>query len=506
MIPILTNEQIKELDSYTINKRSINSIDLMEIAAREVFFKIAELFDKKTRFSIFCGMGNNGGDGLALSRLLLNNNYSVITYIVKSKNIGSEDFEINLKRLKETNFSNIVEINSNFKEIEFSKNTVIIDSIYGTGLNKQVSGFEAELIKFINNSKLFTISIDVPSGISGDLKFFSSEHAIIKANITYSFQFPKLCFLLPDAAYFCGDWYILDIKLLQKPIEKFKINNFFVTEDYIKSQIHKRDKFSHKGNYGHSLLICGSKDKGGAAILAAKACLRTGCGLLTCHSPSSIVDSMRVAIPEAMFSIDENANFLTEVKELEKYDALAVGPGIGTNALTVNAIKLLIQNSHVPLIIDADALNIISDNKTWLSFLKPNSILTPHPKEFNRLFGSSSCNKERLEIQRKNSIKYQVFIILKGSHTCITTPDGNAYFNSTGNPGMATAGSGDVLTGMLCGLLAQSYSTLMSSLLGVYLHGLSGDIASEITNEHSLIASDIISNIGNAYKHLINQK
>lgn len=506
MIPVLSSVQLKELDEYTIKNTPIESVDLMERAAVAVFYKIVENFDKSTKFSLFCGMGNNGGDGLAISRLLLNNHYRVKTYIVKSKNIGSEDFEINLKRLKETNFSNIIELTEKSQNFEIDSDEVIIDAIFGTGLSYEAKGFTADIIHKINSLNLFTIAIDVPSGLSADIDFFSIKDPVIKADICYSFQYPKLCFFLPETAYYCGDWELLNIKILNKPLERFKLKNFVVTQDFIKSNIYKRDKFSHKGNFGHALLVAGSKNTSGAALLSAKACIRSGCGLLSCHCTSSVAEALRVTLPEAMFSIDDNKDFISSINDIEKFNSIAIGPGIGTSKQTENALKLLIQNSKIPLILDADAINILSNNKTWISFLAEGSILTPHPKEFIRLFGDSKTHKERLELQRAKSIKHQVYIILKGAHTCITTPEGNAYFNSTGNPGMATAGSGDVLTGIICGLLAQSYSSLLSSIIGVYIHGLAGDIALSHQSVQSLIASDIVDNIGNAYNIISNKK
>lgn len=506
MIPVLSSKQIREIDEYTIKNTPINSSDLMERAAVEVFYKLVENFEKGTKFSVFCGMGNNGGDGLAISRLLLNNQYKVKTYIVKSKNIGSEDFEINLKRLKETNFSKIIELTEKSKDFEIGQDEIIVDAIFGTGLKSEVKKLESEIILKINSQNLYTVSIDLPSGLSSDIEFFSPKDPIIKADICYSFQFPKLCFLLAETAYYCGDWELLNINLQTKPIDKFKIKDFVISKEFIASNIHKREKFSHKGTFGHALLIAGSKNTSGAALLAAKACIRSGCGLLSCHCTVSVAKALRVTVPETMFSIDENHEFISSIPDIEKYDSIAIGPGIGTSKQTENALKLLIQNSKTPLILDADAINLLSNNKTWISFLPEGSILTPHPKEFIRLFGDTKSHKERLELQRSKSIKHQIYIVLKGAHTCITTPEGNAFFNSTGNPGMATAGSGDALTGIICGLMAQSYSPLLSSIIGVYLHGLAGDIALSNQSVQSLIASDIIDNLGNAYKIILNKK
>jgi NAD(P)H-hydrate epimerase len=240
----------------------------------------------------------------------------------------------------------------------------------------------------------------------------------------------------------------------------------------------------------------------GAAVLAAKACLRSGPGLVTAHIPRSGNTILQTAVPEAMLFLDADEDIFSGIPDLSGYSSIAIGPGIGQADATRRALKHLIQNSNLPLIFDADALNILGESKTWISFIPKGSIFTPHPKEFERLVGKSSDDFERNKIQREFSIKHGVYVVLKGAHTAITTPDGNCYFNTTGNPGMATGGSGDVLTGILAGIKAQGYSSLETCLLGVYIHGLAGDFAAEERGHEALIAGDIIQHLGNAFLSL----
>jgi NAD(P)H-hydrate epimerase len=264
----------------------------------------------------------------------------------------------------------------------------------------------------------------------------------------------------------------------------------------------KRKKFDHKGIYGHGLLVAGSWGKMGSVTLGAGAALRTGIGLLTCQIPVSGRVIIQTAVHEAMVRTDRSENYISEVKNTEQFDAIGIGPGLGTMPETQKALFTLLSNFEKPMVIDADALNILSLNSAWNTLLKPGSILTPHPKEFERLAGKTQNSYERLEKQIGFSRDFKCIVVLKGAHTSITTPEGNVIFNSTGNPGMATAGSGDVLTGIILSLLAQGYSSEESAMIGVYLHGLAGDIAAEDSCYESILASDIINNIGKAFNRI----
>jgi len=499
---ILQVEKIREADAHTIKNEPIASIDLMERAATKCFKWIKKRVDNHQPVKIFCGPGNNGGDGLAIARLLLLKDYAVKIYIVRFTNKGSDDFNTNLQRLKDIPTAHIEEINEGQQFPVLSETDMVIDAIFGSGLTRPITGFTAHLIHHINKSGCITIAIDTPSGLFSDECSISKDAAIIEADYTLSFQFPKLAFMFPENDPYVGRWKVLKIGLTEEFINQAETKNFFVEKSDIKPLIKSRNKFDHKGKFGHLLLIAGGYGKSGAAILAAKAALRVGAGLVTAHVPESSYPIVQTAIPECMVSIDENEYCWSKTPDLKMYNAIATGPGLGMEKVTQQALKMLIQNTPVPLLFDADAINILGENKTWISFVPAGSIFTPHPKEFERLVGKSANHFERNKLQREFSHKHQVYIVLKGAQTCITTPAGECFFNSTGNPGMATGGSGDVLTGIIAGLLAQGYHPKVASIMGVYIHGLAGDIAARRFTMQTMIAGDIENSISDAFKEL----
>ena len=499
---ILPVDKIREADAFTIKNEPIESIDLMERAARVCHKWIKKRTNSSQPVKIFCGPGNNGGDGIAIARMLLKNYFEVHVYVLHFTDKFSADFTLNLERLSLFQEVSVVYLKNGDKIPEIHQNDLVIDAIFGSGLSKPIQGFVAEIIKQINESKAITIAIDAPSGLFCDENSTDRGGAIIEADYTLTFEFPKLAFLLPENDKFVGHWEILPIGLMREFTDGVAVQNFFIEKEDCQHILKARNKFAHKGTFGHTLIIAGSYGKMGAAVLSSKACLRVGAGLVTCHIPKLGYQILQTAIPECMLSIDDSDYIFGKVPSLEPYNAIGVGPGIGVEKQTQNALKLLIQNTTAPLVLDADAINILGENKTWISFLPPESILTPHPKEFERLVGKTTDNFARMALQRAFSIKNNVYVVLKGAHTCISTPKGKCFFNSTGNPGMATGGSGDVLTGIITGLLAQNYTSFDACILGVYLHGLAGDIAAEKISPESLIAGDIIKNIGNAFKKL----
>ncbi len=505
---ILPVEKIREADAFTIENEPIESIDLMERAASKVYeWFMKRCKTKEVSVKIFCGIGNNGGDGLALARMLYFSGITPQVFIVRYSDKMSADCEINFVRLKEETEVPMYDIFSDDDFPQIYDNDIIIDAIFGSGLNRPIEGFTAELIKYINKSNAIKIAIDIPSGLISEIQksqppiansqqlTANRQPPIAKVDYTLTFQFPKLAFMFPEYDSFVGKWEILDINLHKDFIDKVETLNFFTTEDVVKPILRRRPKFSHKGTYGHALLVAGSSGKTGAALLAAESCMRAGVGLLTAHLPKEALLPMQVYLPEAMTDADKSNTHCTEINDILTYTAIGVGPGLGKNEETVILLKKIIQEATQPLVLDADALNILADNPTWLSFLPDNTILTPHPKEFERLFGRTNNSYERLELQRKMSVVHNIIIVQKGAHTAITFPNGTCFFNSTGNPGMATAGSGDVLTGMILSLLAQRYAPQEAALLGVYLHGKAGDIAAEKIGVESIIARDIIRNI-----------
>lgn len=496
---ILPIEEVRNADAYTIAKEPIKSIDLMERAANQLYKWIKKRVDKRHRIRVFAGLGNNGGDGLVLARLLSEKGFSVEVYVIRYADKTSEDFHLNFERLAQCKDVNILEIKEKAELPDLSPNDLLVDAIFGSGLTRPVSGFIAEVIAHLNNCPATTMAIDVPSGLFANSSSTGNDFAIVRADHTLSFQFPKLAFLLPENDAFVGNWHVLNIGLHPDFINNVKVKNFLMKRRDIAPHLHQRGRFSHKGNYGHALLIAGCYGKMGAAVLASHACLRSGVGLLHTHIPTAGYKIMQTASPETMLSIDRYDNYFSEVPNLDPYTAIGIGPGLGMEKQSQMALKLLIQNYPNPIVFDADALNILAANKTWLSFLPKGSILTPHPKEFGRLAGKWKNDFDRLQMLRDFAFKYGVYVVLKGAFSCVCFPDGECYFNSTGNPGMATAGSGDVLTGLITGLLAQGYSPGVAAVLGVYLHGLAGDLAAKKTGLEALLAGDIIENIGKAF-------
>lgn len=496
---ILSADQIRAWDEYTIAHEPIASIDLMERAAATCFQWIVQHYEGRS-FSIFCAKGNNGGDGLAIARML-STNHSVTVYILEFGHLGTEDFQANLARLHQTQSAiKFIPAEENIPQIPQSD--VVIDALFGSGLNRPVEGLTATLVSTLNNAGNEILAIDIPSGLSADNS--SKGNTAITATHTLSFQCYKPAFLVAENESKTGRLHILDIGLHHGYLDRLQTANVFIDDSIARSIIKPRASFSHKGNFGHALIIAGSYGKIGAAILAAKACLRSGVGLLTVHAPSCGYHSLQTSVPEAMVDGDSNEKINTSIStQLRKYNALGVGPGIGMEYSTATLLQDTISSYHGPMIIDADALNILSAHQEWLKKLPALSILTPHPREFERLFGSTQNDFEKLSLARQKAKDYNVIIILKGHHSFIATPAETNFFNSTGNAGMATAGSGDVLTGIITGLVAQQYSPIDAAVLGVYLHGLAGDFAAKQLSEASLIASDIIKNLGNAFKHLL---
>ncbi len=497
---ILSIENIRKADEYTINNEPIESIDLMERAASQIYRWIKKRVDNSVKIIVFAGPGNNGGDGLAVARMLADKDYEVVVNLIMFTDKTSDDFNTNLARLKETGNTEINEITNNSELKETDTDGLIIDAIFGSGLSRPAKGLASDTIHHINNQPSIKVAIDIPSGLFADKSSKNDVSTIVRSDYTLSFQMPKLAFLLPENNGFVGQWDILDIGLHPEFINIVETDNYFMQKEDIAFSIKPRTKFSHKGTYGHALLIAGSYGKMGAAVLAAKACLRSGVGLLDVHIPKTGYQIMQTATPETMLSLDRYDNYFSEVPDLSKYNVVGIGPGLGMEQQSQMALKLLIQNNQSPMVFDADALNILSENKTWLAFIPRNSVLTPHPKEFERLAGKWGNDFERLDMQKQFAIKYRVVVVLKGAHTSVCLPNGKCYFNSTGNPGMATAGSGDVLTGLITGLIAQSYPPATAAIMGVFIHGLAGDIAMKKTGMQSLLAGDIIDGFGKAFK------
>jgi len=491
---ILTSHQIRAVDAFTIEREPISSIDLMERAACACVDWFIYHFDTRRKVAVFAGYGNNGGDGLAIARLLRLMNYDVSVYMLAGSENLSPDALTNYQRL--TDVSSLILTENKLPELHPS--AIVIDALFGTGLSRPLEGCLAvQTVAHINKSGCTVVSVDIPSGLFCDDNSQNNPENIIRAHHTLTFQQPKLSFFFAENADFVGNWEVLDIGLLPEAIEKQK-SKYFVLQKQDAGNIPLRHKFAHKGDFGHVCLIAGSYGMMGACVLATKACLRTGAGLVTAHIPQKGNDIVQISVPEALVSLDENSEVFSKIPDLSRFSAIGVGCGIGKKPETQQALFELLQamkGCSGKLVLDADALNILSENPEWLKLLPPDSILTPHPKEFDRLAGISENSYQRHLKQIEMAQKYSVIIVLKGAHTLIAVPDGRCFFNTTGNPGMATGGSGDVLTGIIVSLLAQGWHPVRAACTGVWLHGEAGDKAVLKRGQQALIAGDIIKNI-----------
>ena len=521
---LFRTSQIRSLDQYTIEHEPIASIALMERAADRMLQQFKKDWSINKDVVILAGPGNNGGDGLALGRMLLQIGYDVQVVLLHSGKL-SADCKQNRERILELFPDFFSEQLTEFTPVELSDKTIIVDALFGSGLTHPLDGMYADAVRWINNSGKAVVAIDIPSGLEDEGCCTDKDAVIVKADLTYTLQFPKLAFLLPENEHFVGKWKVIDIQLHPKAIEKTESDWSYIEKTDIQKRLKSRSKFAHKGNFGHVLLVAGSKGMTGAAVLSSSAALRTGAGLVTVFGAEENRTILQSTVPEAIY--------ITDAAGLDKYSVLAFGPGIGTSMETEEILKeILRSNSFSPLnkrrksssllpeekvsegrmrlerglggsfIFDADALNIISKNPDFWNIIPKKSIITPHPKEFERLFGESENSLQRFQKARQKAQELGIIIVLKGAYTAVFSPEGQIYFNSTGNPGMASGGMGDVLTGMIAGLLAQNYFPLESALIGVYLHGLSADLALENQSQESLIARDVIAFIGKGYHFL----
>lgn len=497
---IFPSSSIKKLDAYTIEHEPIASIDLMERAATALTKAITERWSTETPVTVFAGPGNNGGDALAVSRMMAEKGYKVEVFLFNPKGDLSPDCRTNKELVEMMEEITFHEISTQFVPPALTPDHLVIDGLFGSGLNKPLSGGFAAVVKYINSSPAIVVSIDIPSGLMGEENTFNVKSNIVHADVTLSLQLPKLAFLFAENAEFVGEWDILDIQLSEEGIEETETNYEMMELEDIRSLIKPRRQFAHKGNFGHALLIAGSKGMAGASVLSARACLRSGVGLLTIHAPICNNDILQTAVPEAMVETDVSESYFAVPTDTDDYQAIGIGPGLGKNEETETALIEQLEHSQTPTVVDADALNILANHRHTLTHLPKGSILTPHPKELERLTGKCQDSYERLSKAIELAREANVHIILKGAYSVVITPDGRCFFNPTGNPGMATGGSGDVLTGVILALLAQGYPAEDAAKIGTYIHGLAGDIAQKKQGMIGLIASDIVTCLPTAWR------
>lgn len=500
---ILNTKQLKEADKFTIKNWNMSSLELMERAANQIFEWINEYLEAApVRIHIFCGTGNNGGDGLAVARLLLKANYDVKVYIVNFSSKRSTDFLANYNRLQELKYRMVILNDENdFPCIE--PQDVVIDAIFGQGLNRPATDWVAAIIRSINESNALKISVDIPSGLYMD-KIPKNGEAIIEANTTLTFQLPKLPLLLPETGKYSQSWELLDIGLDEDYLYQAATDYYFITKQEVLPLYRPRKRFTHKNTFGHVLVVGGSYGKIGAAILSSEAALNSGAGLVTAYIPKCGYQIMQTALPEVMVLTSKHDEYISEIEFDVKPTVIAFGPGANTKEVTLNAFTRFLEENECPLVIDADGLNMLALKPELLEKLPPKTILTPHPGELKRLLGEWTDDLDKLEKAKQFSNKYNVILVIKGAYT-ITVYMGKYYINSTGNPGMATAGSGDVLTGIIAGLIAQEYEPLSAAIFGVYLHGRAGDMSAGKNSMPALTATEIIDFIGDAYLDLFEE-
>ena len=486
---LLTPSQIHQWDAYTIEHEPTTSLALMERAASKCTEFILEKHLTSGPIKIICGKGNNGGDGLVIARQLLQNGLQPLVYILEFGARGTDDFQANLHSLHQLS-ADIIFIQAAAFLPAIDETDIVVDALYGSGLNRPLEGLSAALVEHINNSKATVISIDVPSGMYIDKS--SKGATVIKATYTLTFQTTKICFLLAENAEYFGDVTVLDIGLIAQFLQEAQTAFQLITKLQVASIIKPRSSFANKGTYGHALLVAGNTGKMGAALMASKACLRSGAGLVTLNIPAASLNIVQTALPEAMCALREDDT------EWEKYTTIGIGPGLGTKEDAATVLQKVLQQFKKPVVIDADALNILSTENDWLQQIPAGTIITPHPKEFERLFGKFENEMDRLNKAIDVSGQHDIVIVLKGHHTLVAYK-GNGWFNTTGNAGMAKGGSGDILTGIITAFLAQGYTGLNAAIAGVYMHGLAGDLTLQHQSQESMLATDIIENLGGAF-------
>lgn len=494
---VLKAEEHRQLDQATLSRDNIDSLQLMERAATAWATAFARHFpDKQREITVLAGPGNNGGDGLVIARLLRFETYTV-TVITAEIAAPSPDNLANRRRAKDVGV-HLRALREGDALPSFKENSIVIDALFGTGLSRPIEGYWATLIERLNRQSVTRVAVDLPSGLLSDIP---SNGTIVKADLTLSLGYPKLALYSPANTHYLGHWQLVPFSLAPPP-HSDEGKEFQLTESEVASLLKVRRANDHKGTFGHALLVAGAYEKMGAAVICARAVLRAGAGLVTTHIPRVGYEIMQISFPEAMCSVDQHRYHFTGIDEVQRYDVVGVGPGIGKDSSTRKALFDLIGAYDRPMVVDADALNLLAETPEQLAKLPKNSILTPHPKEFERLFGQQQDDFARWQVQCERAVALRLVIVLKTGFTSIATPDGKLYFNTTGNPGMGTGGTGDALTGIITGLLAQGYAAVDAARLGVYLHGLAGDIAARELEQESLLAEDLVSHLGKAFRQL----
>jgi len=500
---LFTASDIKKIDRETIEQEGIESIDLMERAASAVAFEIMSRWIPSQRILILAGHGNNGGDALAVARLLIDQGYHPLVFLVNTQGQLSPDCAVNRQRLVDSGYEHFNEITRMLNLPVLSKSDVVVDGLFGNGLSAAIPRGYAALAKTIYESGAYVVSIDLPSGLFPEFNRNTLRSNVMHANLTLTFQFPRLAFFFSENAECVGNWKVLDIGLSQEAIRNTPSSCYLIDEAGVKDALRPRNPFSDKNDYGRIYMAAGSLGMSGAAILAAKAAMRSGAGLVSVHTPSCCYIPLQTAVPEAVVRQDSDNCHISEILPDKRFDAVVIGPGISTHKLTADAVEMFLRQSARPVVLDADALNCIAERRSLINNIPPNSIITPHAKEFDRLFGDFFSDEERFHRAMDMAKFLKIVIVLKGHYTFIFRPDGVVFVNGNGNPGMATAGSGDVLTGIIAALIAQKFRPDVAASLGTFIHGRAGSLAAKRYGEYGMTASDMADCIGLAIKEIM---
>lgn len=499
---ILTTSQFKDLDKAAAENMDKGMVDLVDKTALALSDWVREHISVSNSILVFAGTGNNGADGIALARLLHEEHYKTYVYLINYSDKRSEANTRQLELYKQSGGA-IMVIDDAGKLPDLDSKTIVIDALLGTGSNRKMEGLLLETVKYLNEQKAVRIAIDLPSGLNPDSH---SEGPAVEANITLVLEAPKLALMFAENEKYVGEWYLIPLNLHPAFIRNLKTQLHLISADLATNIIksHPRKKFSHKGTFGKALIAGGSRGKYGAVLMAVNAALRSGCGYVTAHIPAEAAAIMHTVSPQTLVEADKGEKEITTIPDPALYDAFAIGIGMGVSRNTESALESfldLVELEH-NVVLDADAINIIAKSKHLQGMLSPNTIITPHIKEFERLAGKADNDYERMEQLQNLSAKLNCIIILKGAHTMVSLPDGHIFFNSTGNVGLAKAGSGDALTGLLAGLLAQGLQSFEAALLGIYIHGLAADLAAKTTGTRSMLIEDVIGKFAEAFNSI----
>ncbi len=497
---LFTNEQIRIIERSTIETEGVLPAEIIERVAEGVADEIASRWRPSKPTIVFAGPGNNGADALASARLLYERGFRPSVYLF---NIGGDKLSVECiaardRLLQSTPDIDFIEVTSRFTPPEISQSHLVVDGLFGAGLREELRGGFMSLVQYINEEHPTVVSIDLPSGMFGDWNPRIVNRNTIHATLTLAIQFPRLCFFMEDNAELVGEWKTIDVGLSQQAISSLPAEFCLVEKRDIHRRLRRRKEFCSKADFGSAILYAGSYGMMGAAQLAARGALRGGVGKLTVCAPKCGYQILQTAVPEALYRNNRGDMILTEIHPERDFSAIAIGPGIGTNEITVKALEDFLSAIDKPVVLDADALNCIALRPAMLNTIPILSVLTPHAGEFDRMFGPQPSSEARLRKAIEMAKFYNIIIILKGRYTAIVRPDGKIYFNSSGCPGMATAGSGDVLTGLLTAMMAQGYPAEIASIIAVYIHGVAGEMAQAKQGEYGVTAGDIADNIGPA--------